>query len=102
MSRIYEKSIETLKKLIADVIREKGISVYLFGSRAKGKASYNSDIDIGIIREDGGEVGKLITLLKEKIENSNIPYKVDVVDLSQVPEEFREKALKEGKLLWRS
>ncbi len=100
MSRIYNESIKTLIKLIEDAVKEKGVSVYLFGSRATGRASYNSDIDIGIIYK-GKNSDKLITLLKEKIENSNIPYKVDVVDLSQVSEEFREK-VKEGKLLWRS
>jgi hypothetical protein len=38
----------------------------------------------------------------KKIENSNIPYKVDVVDLSQVSESFRKQILKEGKILWKS
>jgi len=35
------------------------------------------------------------------MEDSNIPYKVDIVDLSQTPREIKEKALKEG-ILWKS
>jgi hypothetical protein len=38
--------------------------------------------------------------LKEKIENLNIPYTVDVVDLSKVSEVFKEKALREG-VVWK-
>jgi hypothetical protein len=43
-----------------------------------------------------------IALLRERIENSNVPYKVDVVDLSQASKEFTDKVLKEGRLVWRS
>ena len=39
-------------------------------------------------------------MLKEKMERSNIPYKVDIVDLSQTSREFKEKALKEG-VVWK-
>ncbi|MBA7557063.1 hypothetical protein ES705_49793 [subsurface metagenome] len=44
---------------------------------------------------------KELILLREKMENSNMPYKVDIVDLSQTSREFKEKALKEG-ILWKS
>ena len=44
---------------------------------------------------------KNFVLLRETVENSNIPYKVDVVDLSQTSREFREKALTEG-IVWKS
>lgn len=101
MSEIYEESLKTLKELIASVIKERGVIVYLFGSRATGKATPSSDIDIGVILKEGNS-GRIIALLRERIENSNIPYKVDVVDLSQVSEEFRERVLREGKVLWRS
>jgi len=101
MSKIYKESIETLKKLIESVIKGEEVAVYLFGSRATGKADYNSDIDIGIIcKSENSE--KIIAILREKIENSNIPYKVDVVDLTKVSEEFKRKVLEEGELLWRN
>jgi hypothetical protein len=37
-----------------------------------------------------------ISFLKEKIEESTIPYSVDVVDLSQTDEKFRQQVLSEG------
>jgi len=91
-----------LIKIIECVIKEKGVTVYLFGSRATGKATSTSDIDIGIVLKKNMGSDREIALLKEKIENSNIPYKVDVGDLSQVSESFRKQILKEGKILWKS
>jgi predicted nucleotidyltransferase len=102
MNKIYEDSLKMLIKIIESVLKEKGVTVYLFGSRATGKATSTSDIDIGIVLKKNMGSDKKIALLKEKIENSNIPYKVDVVDLSQVSESFRKQILKEGKILWKS
>ena len=59
-----------------------------------------SDIDIGILPKNECYKKKL-TILKEKLEDMNIPYKVEVVDISKVSQIFREKALKEGKV-WKS
>ncbi len=100
-NRIYKEAIRTLRELIESVIKEEGVVVYLFGSRATGNATTVSDIDIGIAFKDRSSRA-VIPLLREKIENSNIPYKVDIVDLSQVSREFRERVLREGKVLWRS
>ncbi|MDM7918456.1 MAG: hypothetical protein QUS12_04740 [Methanosarcina sp.] len=41
-----------------------------------------------------------MVFLKEQIEDLNIPYIVDVVDLSRVSEVFRDKALREG-VVWK-
>ncbi len=34
-------------------------------------------------------------MLKEKFENSNIPYKVEIVNFNIVSEEFKQEALKD-------
>jgi hypothetical protein len=41
-----------------------------------------------------------VSLLKEKIEQSTIPYSVDVIDLSETDETFRQKVLNEG-VIWK-
>jgi len=102
MNKIYEDSLKMLIKIIESVINEKGVVVYLFGSRATGKATSTSDIDIGILYTKDTNLSKKLTILREMIENSNIPYLVDVVDLSKVSESFREKVLKEGKIIWKN
>jgi len=100
-TKIYNDSLRTLRELIKSVIKEKGVTVLLFGSRATGEAATISDNDIGLIFKNRG-AGKLLTLSREKIENSNIPYKVDLVDLSLTSKKFRRKALAEAKVLWKS
>lgn len=99
LSPIYQKSIQDLKSLIFETLKEENFIVILFGSRARGDFNRVSDIDIGILPEENFERRKLI-LLKDRIENLNIPYTVDIVDLSRVSEDFKEKALREG-VVWK-
>ncbi|MCK4388212.1 MAG: nucleotidyltransferase domain-containing protein [Dehalococcoidia bacterium] len=84
-----------------DVFKGENVMVILFGSRGRGDHLETSDMDVGILSK--GEVNKSkITLFQDRIENSNIPYKVDVVDLSQASKEFVDKVLKEGLLICKS
>ncbi|WP_148161807.1 nucleotidyltransferase domain-containing protein [Hydrogenobacter thermophilus] len=76
--------------------RGKKVKVYLFGSRVKGQNTPRSDLDLGFLSEE--EIGYELFLLRELLEESNLPFSVDVVDLSRVGEEFRNLVLKEGKL----
>ncbi len=99
-SPVYEKALKLLEDMVKDAFKDGDVNIVLFGSRARGDYAKTSDIDIGILPKGKINKKKLI-LLREKLENSNIPYKVDVVDLSQTSREFRVKALKEG-ILWKS
>ena len=72
----------------------KGYQVFIFGSRAEGRARRWSDIDVGILGEKRVPLS-VLGLMNEELENSSIPLKVDVVDFSRVSKDFREEALKE-------
>lgn len=100
LSPIYQKSIQDLKSLVIETFKEENVIVILFGSRARGDYSRVSDIDIGILPETRLDKKKLV-LFKEKIDDLNIPYNVDVVDLSKVTKAFREKALRDG-VIWKN
>jgi len=98
---VYESSLKLLKDMAKGVFKGEEVTVFLFGSRARGDYLETSDVDVAIISK--GEVNKSkVALFRERIEDSNIPYKVDVVDLSQAPREFTDKVLKEGVLVWKS
>ena len=94
---IYNKSLEMIKTLILNTFRDDDVRIMLFGSRARGDFDRRSDIDIGIIPRNICDRIKLITI-KDKLEDMNIPYKVDVVDISRVSKTFRKKAIEEGKI----
>ena len=98
---IYESSLELLKNIVGDVFKGEDVTVILFGSRARGDYFETSDMDVGILPKREMDKSK-IALLRERIEDSNIPYKVDVVDLSRASKEFTDKVIKEGLLIWKS
>jgi len=74
--------------------------VYLFGSRAKGTHAESSDVDLAI--DCGNEISpQIMGLIKESIEESVIPYFVDVVDFNVADEELKKQIIKHG-ILWKS
>ena len=75
--------LEILNRVIPD--RE----VWVFGSRAKGTARDTSDLDLAIIGKTPLDFRTLATL-RDFFSESNIPYKVDVVDWTTISETFRE------------
>jgi predicted nucleotidyltransferase len=87
--------LSELKSYLIDYFKHDPISLFLFGSRARGDHELNSDIDIGFIPRQSFDPKK-ITLLREWIENQNIAQKVELVDFSLVSEEFKKQALKDA------
>ena len=87
--------LDNLSALIRDYVKDHEVKIYLFGSRAKGTAHRLSDVDIGLLASKPLPIS-FIANLKEKIEESTIPYSVDIIDLSTVDEAFQKKVLAEG------
>ena len=73
--------------------------VYLFGSHARGEVRHASDIDIAILPR-GDLPHAFFADLADKIEESTIPYDVDLVDLREVEPGFRQEVLRTG-IKWR-
>ena len=95
MSKTSNPYLNSLRELISQYTKGYPVKVYLFGSRARDKEHKFSDVDIAILPTQPLPTS-FISQLKEAIEESTIPYSVDIVDLSQVDETFREKILAEG------
>jgi len=87
------KTIKELKEFLKNFFKNREIKIFLFGSRARGNSSRFSDIDIGFLSND--DISKELSLLREIIENCNIPYKVDIVNLSE-NKELLKVVLNEG------
>lgn len=59
----------------------------------------SSDIDIAI--DYSGDLPKgVISSLREVFEESSIPYRVDIVDLTKADREFKSKVMKEA-IIWK-
>lgn len=66
--------------------------VFLFGSRATGEASRFSDYDIGIAGKK--PLSPLVKArIEEALEESDIPYTVELVDFFFLPQRFKDVAL---------
>lgn len=65
-------------------------AIVLFGSRAKGSEKRYSDIDLGVISDSKFTLNEL-SELKEIVESASedLPYLIDIVDLSRADESFR-------------
>ncbi len=95
MAKTAEKEIKNILQKFVDF---KKYNVFVFGSRVKGKARKFSDYDVGVVgREPLGF--KKIAQINEELEESDLPYRVDVVDFSTVSKNFKNTALSKIKKL---
>jgi len=85
MIDLDEKYINFIKKAFDE--RLNNYKLYLFGSRAKGRARKYSDIDLAV---DSAELtDKIKSDLEIYFEDSTIPYEIDIVDLNNISEKFK-------------
>ncbi|WP_297890511.1 nucleotidyltransferase domain-containing protein [Sulfurihydrogenibium sp.] len=97
-SEVYERSIGKILDYIKQNFRDKKIEVILFGSRARGDYKYYSDIDLAI----KGLGKKEILKIKDFVEESTIPYFVDIVRYEDAPLKLRENIEREGVTIWKN
>jgi predicted nucleotidyltransferase len=77
--------------IVRDVLRRHlptGTRAYVFGSRAHGGARRYSDLDLAL--ESGQPLAlDLIGEIADALSESDLPYRVDIVDLAAVEPGFR-------------
>jgi predicted nucleotidyltransferase len=99
MNPVRERALEELRHMVLAALSELDAAVWLFGSCARGKPRQHSDIDIGILPRDELSSGFLAEL-EADIEESAIPYDVDLVDLRRADPAFLDAVRREG-VKWR-
>ncbi len=85
------------KKIVLEELKDMDCKIFLFGSRASKEHHRFSDMDIGIIP---GQFFKdnILYSLKEKLNDSVIPFKADIVNFNQVSDKFKKHALQN--IIW--
>ena len=73
--------------------------IFLFGSRARKDNIPQSDIDIAIDNNNKIEFS-ILSKIKEDVEESSIPYFVDIIDFNNVSEDFKNQITK-NKIIWK-
>ena len=80
------KYIDFIKETI--LVEIPNVEIYIFGSRMQGNALEYSDVDIALKDKEKISIESILKL-KVKFENSTFPYEVDIVDLNNIKESFR-------------
>jgi predicted nucleotidyltransferase len=79
---------QTLREHIPSQVR-----IYLYGSRAHGDNRWNSDYDLWI---DGEISGRVLSELIEELEESFVPFRVEIVTTLQLTGRFGERVKQEA------
>ena|SRR5487761_894908 len=99
MNPTRQRAIEELRRMVLDALGEHAAAVWLFGSCARGEVFQHSDIDIAILPRDELPSAFFAELAAD-IEESPIPYDVDLVDLRTADPALVEEVQREG-VKWR-
>lgn len=94
-TNISAKILDEVRHIVLEVLGEQGAVVHLFGSWARGEARSISDIDLAVETLNPLPPG-LLADLRERLEESHVPYRVEVVDLRSADPHLRERVRKEG------
>jgi uncharacterized protein len=86
--------------MVLDALGAHDAAVWLFGSCARGEVRQHSDIDIAILPRDELPLG-FFGELQADIEDSKIPYDVDLVDLTHADSALVDAVRREG-IPWRN
>ena len=91
----FDDILTRVRRIVTARLGRYEVRVYLFGSRATGGAHEASDIDLAVDPREPLPPGTLAEL-REALEESTIPYRVDVVDLRDTDATFRDRVREEG------
>ena len=86
-----------LENMVNELKKHNPKKIILFGSRSRGDYKKNSDIDIAVdLTLDFRDKRKL----RDKIDTLAGLYSVDLIFLNDIEDKFKEKLLKEGKIIY--
>lgn len=91
---VAPRDLETVRRILVEHVPE--YDVYAFGSRVTGKARKASDLDLVVMTVQPLETYRM-TDLREAFRESDLAFKVDVVDWAATKENFR-KIIRQNRL----
>lgn len=94
---ISKKHISIIEKL-ANLVFSDPIEIWAFGSRVSGSGHEGSDLDI-VIKSKTKSNWKEIAKFKQLLQESDIPFLIDVLIWDLIPEGFKNNILEEYEVL---
>ena len=85
---LTKNQYQYIQKTVVDPLKEQGVTVWIFGSRARGDQHEFSDLDLMVVSKV--DVSANVGEIQEILEESSFPYKVDIVQNKDFAESYRE------------
>lgn len=78
------------RKILLDLLHNylPDVTVWAYGSRIKGTARPQSDLDLAVFAS--AEQKRSVAALKEALEESQLPFRVDLFVWDEIPAQFRD------------
>jgi len=89
------------REMIIDILKKYApeFEVRAFGSRVNGTAKKYSDLDLALVGNQKLSIRQL-RQLEDAFQESDLPFRVDIVDWSRISDEFRKIIEKNFEVLW--
>lgn len=97
---LNEKYQAIIKDICKAVFENAQVEVVLYGSRARNTSREGSDIDLAVI--SNGDLQREVSKFRERLEECTLPYMVDVIELRDVSECFKENVERDGVVIWKN
>lgn len=92
------RDVAEIRRALKPLLEQVQAQLILFGSRACGKAHRTSDIDLAV-RAERAIPDWLLAEMRRRLEESRIPFRIDLIDYATAPEEIKRAIDREG-ILW--
>lgn len=93
-----QEIINQAKRIIIE--KSKPYRIWLYGSQTELLATETSDIDLAYWRDKDKKTTKVLSEIKEQVEQLNTLVKIDVIDLSLCEERFINRVKSTGKIIF--
>ena len=86
MIDVSQKNLQIIKNILRKHLP--GIEIRAFGSRVRGDAKSYSDLDLAIVATEKLPLTTIFAL-KEELQESNLPFRVDIIDWNRISDSFK-------------
>ena len=85
---LTKNQYQYIQETVVDPLKEQGVTVWIFGSRARGDQQEFSDLDFMVESEE--DISANLGEIQEILEEGSFPFKVDIVQSKDFAESYRE------------
>jgi len=79
--------LQSVRRILLKRLQRYNARIYLFGSMTRGEFRRTSDIDVAVL-PTGSLPDGVLSEIREELENSRVPYRVELIDLAKASPRF--------------